>query len=218
VTAPTVAALAREIADALFPGFKNNELEAAEVAAILTRAWPVGRAVVEVTASTLAGAHGRASITDRPGSHWDRMAAEINTTLRARAPQSDTVACRVVRRKTTTVSALKTPKECGVADRTYIVYENRHQNSYYFPAAEWMDTSAEHGARWCVPGQPWVERTTTEVPQAWTEEMVPKDGQLFVWVTTDGDPQLARRDRAAHTLHWFNRHIVAFYPLSEDLP
>jgi len=112
---------------------------------------------------------------------------EINDRVRARerdtgAVDADTIPVRVIRRPVETVSTIKTPKECGVRDTEKVVVEYDMGKQQLREAAlvnSYMTSGLPNDAeRWCIPGQPWTNRTTVETARAWTGADIP-DGVVF---------------------------------------
>jgi hypothetical protein len=180
----TIDQIAREIATVVDSDLwvrvndRNDLLEA-----VLRRHWPAGAGVVEVTKRDVIEAFNVASGRN-VGDYDKTVAEELNRTLRARAVPA---VGRVVPRPVREVSQLVVPEKMGLTrtDRVVIDAPLLGLKVVTLSQVEWGKADV---TRWCIPGQPWIERTTTREPRAWEEADLPpldtgvsayKDGQLM---------------------------------------
>jgi hypothetical protein len=105
---------------------------------------------------------------------WEKVTANLNARLRARAGTTDTIPVRVVRRPTETVTAFRTPREEGVRDEVHVCVEytsGKFSMQTAVALSEYLTNGLRRDVvRWCVPGQPWHESAVTQTPRAWAAD------------------------------------------------
>ena len=126
--------------------------------------------------------------------------------LRARAVSAPVVVTRPVR----TVTKLRTPAEEGVADSRSVNVEWSQIASMgvglCLRNAGEVTAYINFVLRWCVPGQPWVERTEVQKPASWTEDTLPEIGRPFWFFTENerGSGEIRRNSDTPFDAGWFN--------------
>jgi hypothetical protein len=105
----------------------------------------------------------------------------------------------VVRRPVETTTALRTPRGEGVRAEVHVCVEYT-SGKFFMQAAEALseyitDVPSHDVVRWCVPGQPWVERTTVQTARAWTAGDVPEGVKVYNHAMKGGN------DDYWHTIH-----------------
>ena len=210
MTAP-LAQIAREIAYDVTSCTSAVQVQA-RTEAVLRRHWPAARGVVEVTGKSLMSVLNAEdliveSAAEKNGLHdfyarLDRAAAR----LRARAVSAPVVVKRPVR----TVTKLRTPAEEGVADSRSVNVEWSQIASMgvglCLRNAGEVTAYINFVLRWCVPGQPWVERTEVQKPASWTEDTLPEIGRPFWFFTENerGSGEIRRNSDTPFDAGWFN--------------
>lgn len=216
-----VDALAREIASRIM------QPHYAEAIAALLRRHVAASGVGMVTVEDVV----RVSTRYDEGVMASEIAHDLNASLRARAGTAptpnlgaagssvgvDTIPCRVIRRPVTVGTAIRTPKEEGIADDVDLVvqWEDAISKSgpAFFTCADLVRAGTTDVARWCVPGQPWVERQPTTEARAWEAGDVEACVGRRVWIDYEGGGSyIMRYDLGSKTpeeiAEFFNRHAV----------
>ncbi len=123
----------------------------------------------------------------------------------------------VVRRPVETTTALVVPEDAGVSGEIVVEYTNGARRLTATKIAEdWKSV-----ARWCIPGQPWTERTTVQTARAWTAGDVPegevvyysKDGLPYSW-----DTAKTKRSTILNFANDTNAHALLVLPTLDVSP
>ena len=183
MSALDIDAIAEEVSKVWYP-IGDVAAQKAGIIAILRKHLPAAPVVVEALPNDFYG------LTD--GDSYSFRAAHVNKRLRARAG-TGTPAVKIPWRvaRTEMVSALSSPEY----DTNY-VYQTTDGE---IGVSRYTGGKLENITRWCVPGQPWVERTTTttrvfdELPTQGSDIVVLYDDGARRVVTASGSPFASQR-------------------------
>jgi hypothetical protein len=102
--------------------------------------------------------------------------ASVLAQTRHHADMLATTGAQWVQRPAGQASSIKTPRECGVHAESMVVVEHRAIRPSFMNAeqiSDYMSENTQHDVvRWCVPGQPFVDRTPATAG-GWTGRDVP---------------------------------------------